>query len=377
MSFSFTEDQKLLAETAERFIADRYDFETRKKIVASEEGFSREVWAEMAELGWLAVPIPEEYGGLGWGAVDTAVLMECLGRGNVVEPYVASVILGAGTITEAGSEAQKSEILPAVAEGKRLLAFAHGEPRARYTLNHVETKAEKSGDGWTLSGQKAVVIHGAQADQLIVSARTSGEARDSDGITLFLVDGSAGGLTRRDVPTNDGQRAAEVMLENVQVGADAVIGEVGGRLATIEAVVDKALIALSAEAVGAMDASVKLTRDYVSERKQFGAAIGSFQVIQHRMVEMLGAKEFCRALVYRAAGAVDADREAARSASAAKAEVGKACKFIGEESIQLHGGMGMTADMSIGHYFKRLRVIDATLGNRAHHLKRFTKLRSR
>ncbi|MDA1308798.1 MAG: acyl-CoA dehydrogenase family protein [Proteobacteria bacterium] len=376
MSFAFTDDQKLLAESADRFIQNDYTFENRRKNMEMDGGFNRAVWTQFAELGWLALAIPEAYGGLGGSTGDAAVLLESLGRGLVVEPYHSTVVLGAGAVAAAGSEAQKNEILPEVAEGKRLLAFAHVEPRARFTLNHVETSAIKDGGGYILNGEKAIVHNAETADTLIVSARTGGATTDHDGVTLFLVDPAAKGVTLRSYPTIDGLRASEVTLEAVQVGADAILGTVGGAMPVIEAVVDRACVLLCAEAAGAMDAAVTLTVDYMKTREQFGRPIGTFQVLQHRAVEMLGAKDFSRALTYRAASVVDvADpRERARAVSAAKVEMGRGGKTIGQEGVQLHGGMGMTDDMAVGHYFKRLTMIDVLFGNIDHHLRRFARL---
>ena len=376
MSFAFNDDQKLLAESADRFVLDDYAFETRRKNMAMDDGFSRDVWARFADLGWLALPIPEEHGGIGGSTVDTAVLLESLGRGLVVEPYHGTVVLGAGAVARAGNDAQKSEILAGVAEGKTMLAFAHIEPRARFTLNHVETSAAKDGAGYVLNGEKAVVHNADTADTLIVSARTAGATTDTDGVTLFLVDREADGVELRSYPTIDGLRASEVLLTNVKVGADAVLGDADGAMPVIEAVVDRASVLMCAEAAGAMDSAVKLTVEYMKTRVQFGRAIGEFQVLQHRAVEMLGAKDFSRALTYRAAGVVDvADaRERARAVSAAKVEMGRGGKKIGQDGVQLHGGMGMTDDMAVGHFFKRLTMIDMMFGNTDHHMRRFARL---
>ena len=376
MSFAFNDDQKLLAESADRFVLDDYAFETRRKIMAMDGGFSRDVWAQFADLGWLALPIPEAHGGIGGSTVDTAVLLECLGRGLIVEPYHSTVVMGAGAVAAAGSDGQKNEILAGVAEGKTLLAFAHIEPRARFTLNHVETTATKDGAGFVLNGEKAVVHNAETADTLIVSARTAGGTADMDGVTLFLVDRDADGVELRSYPTIDGLRASEVLLTNVKLGADAVLGDVDGAMPAIETVADRASVLMCAEAAGAMDAAVKLTVEYLKTRVQFGRPIGEFQVLQHRAVEMLGAKEYSRALTYRAAGVVDVAnaRERARAVSAAKVEMGRGGKKIGQDGVQLHGGMGMTDDMAVGHYFKRLTMIDMLFGNADHHMRRFARL---
>lgn len=376
MSFAFNDDQKLLAESADRFILDDYAFETRRKVMAMDGGFDPRNWTQFAELGWLALPIPEDHGGLGGSSVDVAVLLECMGRGLVVEPYQSTVVLGAGAVAAAGNEAQKSEILGAVAEGKKLLAFAHVEPRSRFNLNHVEATAAKDGAGYVLNGEKAVVHNAETADTLIVSARTASGKTDSDGVTLFLVDRRADGVELRSYPTIDGLRASEVTLDGVKLGAEAVLGEVDRAMPVVEAVTDRASVLLCAEAAGAMDAAVRLTVDYIKTREQFGVPIGSFQVLQHRSVEMLGAKEYSRALTYRAAGVIDGANpvDRAKAVSAAKVEMGRAGKKIGQDGVQLHGGMGMTDDMAVGHYFKRLTMIDMLFGNTDHHMRRFARL---
>lgn len=375
MSFTFTDDQRQLGDSIARYLADKYGFEQRGRIRAGEGGWSRDVWAEFAELGWLAFPIAEEHGGLGGTTVDLALMMEAFGKALVVEPFVATIVLGAETIARA-DPARAAEILPSVVEGTHLLALAHGEPNSRYDLPRVSTMATENEEGWVLDGHKAVVLHGDCADTLIVSARTGGRDDERDGVTLFLVPGDAEGLTRRAYPTIDGLRGADLELDGVQVGHDAVLGTMGGAIDIVEAVVDRACVALSAEAVGAMAATVELTTEYLKTRTQFGKPLGSFQVLQHRAVEMLSETEFARALCYRSAGVMDTASGAVRSraASAIKAEIGRAGKMVGEEAVQLHGGMGMTDEMAVGHYFKRLRLIDVTFGNSGHHMKRFIEL---
>ena len=376
MSFAFNDDQKLLAESVDRFIHNDYTFEKRREVMGMEGGFSNVNWATFAELGWLALPIPAEYGGLSGNTVDTAVLLEGFGRGLVVEPYHGTVVMGAGIVSAAGSDAQKSAILPSVVDGSRQLALAHVEPRARFTLSHVETTAIKDGDSYVLNGHKAVVHNAETANIFFVSARTSGAIADPEGLTLFKVDHSAEGLSLRSYSTIDGLRASEVLLDGVRVGTEWTIGEIDGALSVIEEIADRACVLLCAEAAGAMDSAVNLTVEYMKTREQFGVPIGSFQVLQHRAVEMLGAKEYSRALTYRAAGAIDGAnaRDRARAASAAKVEMGRAGKQIGQEGVQLHGGMGMTDDMAVGHYFKRLTMIDALFGNTDHHKRRFASL---
>ncbi len=368
-------EQKLLKESAERFIAKEYGFEARQARAAEAEGFSRATWASFAEMGWLAAPLPEEHDGLGGGTLEVAVVMEALGRGLAVEPFVPTVVLGAGLVARGGSDAQKAELLPAVAAGELLLAFGHSEPRSRYDLARVETTATADGQGFRLDGHKSVVFHAGSADKLLVSARSGGGVRDAEGVSLFLLDRDTPGVELRAYATNDGGRAAEVALSGVNLGPDSLIGPRDQALPLIEAVADEACVALAAEAVGGMDVLVTATRDYLQQRQQFGVPLANFQVLQHRAVDMFMACELSRSLTYRAAGVLadPATGAAARAqaASAAKVQVGKAGKLIGQDAVQLHGGMGMTQEMSVGHYFKRLTMIGATFGDADHHLRRF------
>ncbi len=376
MSFAFTEDQQLLVDSAEKYLQAEYTFDARGKTLSSDEGWSRDSWAAFAEMGWLALPIPEEYGGLGGSTVDMAALLEQMGKVLVVEPVIATLVLGAEAVALAGSEAQKTEILGAVAEGGMTLALGHGEPGVRDDLAHVTTTATQDGDGWRLSGHKAVVHHAATADRIIVSARVSGDPASREGIGLFMISPGAEGVELRSYPTMDGLQAADVILDNVSVSAADVLGDPSDALEAIEAVVDRARVLLAAEACGAMDSAVRLTTEYLKTREQFGVPLSSFQVLQHRAVDMLSATTFARALTYRSAGGIDSSTtraERAKAASAAKAEIGKAGKLVGQESIQLHGGMGMSAEMAIGHYFKRLTMIDVMFGNQHYHLRRFAK----
>ncbi|SDF04866.1 acyl-CoA dehydrogenase family protein [Thalassobaculum litoreum] len=375
MSFTFTDDQRQLADSIERYLADKYGFEQRNRIRKGEGGWSRQVWKDFAELGWLAFPIAEEHGGLGGSTVDLALMMEAFGKALVVEPFIATIVLGAEIVARADPE-RAAEILPQVAAGERLLAFAHSEPNSRYDLPRVSTMATESDEGWILDGHKAVVLHGDCADTLIVSARTGGRDDERDGITLFLVPGDAEGLTKRTYPTIDGMRGADLEFDGVRVGLDAVLGEMGKALDIVEGVVDRASVALAAEGVGAMQATVDLTTEYLKTRTQFGKPLGSFQVLQHRAVDMLSETRFAHALCYRTAGLMDSvgGVERARAASMIKAEIGRAGKMVGEEAVQLHGGMGMTDEMAVGHYFKRLRLIDVTFGNAGHHLSRIVDM---
>jgi len=376
MDFSLNEEQQLLKDSVDRFVRENYELSQRRELVASKDGFSRDHWATMAELGWLGATLPEEYGGIGGGPVEAMVLMEGFGRGLVVEPYYATAVMGGNLILQGGSDEQKTALLPDMAEGKLMLSFGYAERQSRYDLFDVESTAKKSGSGYILNGHKGVVIHGGSADKIIVSARTAGATRDKDGITLFIVDAKAQGVTVRDYQTIDGLRAAEVSLENVEVGADAVLGEVDGGLALMNDVARRSMAALSAEAVGIMDTMQTLTNEYLQTREQFGRPIGKFQVLQHRMVDILIGCEESRSSMLVATLRLDDEDEVRRekAVSAAKVKIGQSGQFIGENSIQLHGGMGMTDEMQIGHYFKRLAMIDVMFGDHSYHLKRYVTL---
>ncbi len=375
MDFALSEEQRLLKETVDRLVRDRYGFETRQQAAGSEEGFSREMWATFADLGLLAVPFPEEVGGLGGGGVDLIIVAEAFGRALVVEPYLATVVLGGGLVDLAGSEAQRRDLLGRVVAGETLLAFAHGEPDGRYDLAHVATRAELRDDGWILSGRKSVVINGDAADTLIVSARVAGAVDAAEGIALFLVPRDAAGLTVRGNPTIDGGRSAEVVLEAVAVSADDVLGEPGNTHAAIEAAVARGIAALCAEAVGAMEVACETTLDYLKTRKQFGRPIGSFQALQHRMVDMRTELEQARSMAILAAARLGSGRvERERAISAAKVTIGRAARHVAEEAIQLHGGIAMTWEYALAHYAKRLVMIDHLLGDVDHHVERFIAL---
>lgn len=372
MDFSLSEEQRLLKETVDRLVRDQYGFEARQKAAASEEGFSRDMWATFAELGLLAVPFPEEVGGLGGGGVDLMVVAEAFGRGLVVEPYLATVVLSGALVELAGSDEQKAHILGHIVAGEKLLAFAHGEPDGRYELAHVATRAESGGDGWRLTGRKSVVIGGGTADTLIVSARTAGGTGDETGIGLFLVAKDAAGLSVRGTPTIDGGNSAEVVLDGV---AAEPLGEPGAAFPAIEAAVARGIVALCAEAVGAMEVACETTLEYLKTRKQFGRAIGSFQALQHRMVDMRTELEQARSMAILAAAKLSADRvERERTISAAKVTVGRAAHHVAEEAIQLHGGIAMTWEYALSHYAKRLVMIDHQLGDVDFHTERFIAL---
>jgi alkylation response protein AidB-like acyl-CoA dehydrogenase len=364
MDFELKPEQEQLRDMLQRYVRKDYTFEARRKIVASDEGFSRDAWKTFAELGLLGIGIPEEHGGIGGDAVDTLVVMEALGTGLVVEPYLATVVLGAGLVRDAGSAAQKAEILPAVAGGEMLLALAHYEPGGRYELDRVSATARRTASGFVLNGAKTAVLNGAAADRLIVSA----------GPSLFIVDARAPGLARRRHVNRDGQAAAEVTLTDVAVERRALLGEEGAAAAILERGIDRAIAALCAEAVGCMDALNAQTLEYLKTRKQFGVAIGTFQVLKHRMADMFIAAAEARSMACLAAIRADtADAAVRRRAiAAAKALIGKSARLVGQQAVQLHGGMGVVDELIVSHYFKRLTAINATFGDAAHHLARFS-----
>jgi pimeloyl-CoA dehydrogenase small subunit len=370
MDFELSEEQRLLKDSVERLTTQRYDFEARKKYMAEPEGWSRALWKQYADLGLTALPFAEEHGGIGGGPVETMIVMETFGRSLALEPFFASIILGGSLVRLGGSDAVKADVLPQVAAGETLLAFAHIERQARYDLADVMATAKKDGAGYILDGAKSLVLHGDAADRIVVSARVSGGQRDKAGIGLFLVDAKAEGVTRRGYPTMDGLRAAEVTLQNVKVGADAVIGEPSNAFPLIEQVSHIAIAALAAEAVGAMSAMNEITVDYLKQRKQFGVPIGNFQVLQHRAGEMLIALEQARSMAMLAtmmAAEENAD-ERRKAISAAKVQIGRSAKFIGQQAVQLHGGIGMTMEYKVGHYFKRVTMIDTMFGDADYHL---------
>ena len=376
MHFTLSEEQLALQDTLRRFMARDYAFERRRAVARTEEGFSRETWSRFAELGLLTLPFPEEYGGLGGTDVDLMLVMEQFGRGLVLEPYLAAVVLAGGLVHYAGSPAQKRALLPAIGGGGLIMALAHYEPDVRYELSRVASSARADGGGYVLNGAKAVVVGGHVADTLLVSARTDGGERDEDGISLFLVDLGATGLTVRGYPTQDGARASEVTLENVRVTEEAMVGPKGGALAHIERAIDRATAALCAEAVGIMAALNEATLEFLKTRKQFGQPIGRFQALQHRMADMVIAAEQSRSMATLAAvraGAQDAGARR-RAVSAAKAYVGQSARSVGQAAVQLHGGMGVVDELIVSHYFKRLTMINAMFGDADHHLGRFSDL---
>ncbi|HEX4333567.1 MAG TPA: acyl-CoA dehydrogenase [Usitatibacter sp.] len=376
MDFSLAEERRLLQDTIRRFLANEYSFDKRRARAASPEGFSRETWKEFARLGLVGIAMREDDGGMGGDAFDTLIVMEAFGRSLVVEPYLATVVLGAGIITGCGSEAQRAKWLPAVAEGEKLLAFAHSEAGARYAESYVATRAVKEGGSWRLDGAKAVVLNAQDADAIVVSARTSGEDCDREGVSLFLVEPKAKGVRLRGYATQDAGRAAELALSGVIVPADALLGEAGQAMAAIDVTLDRANAALCAEALGIIDALNEATLEYLKTRKQFGQPIGRFQALQHRMAEMTIKAVEARSMAILAAHAMretDA-RERARRVSAAKALIGQAARFVGQQAVQMHGAIGVTDELVVSHWFKRLTMINATFGDADHHLGRVSDL---
>jgi pimeloyl-CoA dehydrogenase small subunit len=372
MDFDLSEEQRLLKESVDGLLNDAYDFEARKTYMKEKGGWSRAIWGKLAEQGLLGLPFAEADGGFGAGAVETMIVMEALGRALVLEPYLATVVIAGAFLRHGGSAAQKAAHIPSIIDGSKTFAFAQLEKNSRYDLNDVSTSAKKKGDGWVIDGEKFVVINGENANTLIVTARTKGDRRDPSGIGVFLVPADAKGISKKGYPTQDGLHAADITLTGVEVGADAVIGDPENALPLIERVVDEARTAMCAEAVGAMDESLKTTVEYLKTRKQFGVAIGSFQSLQHRAADMFVAVEQARSMSMFATMAADfADaKERATAVAAAKVQVGKSLKFVGQQSIQLHGGIGMTMEAKIGHYFKRLTMIENSFGDTEYLLRR-------
>ena len=369
MDFDFSDDQRLLRDSVERLIAERYSFEQRKQIAAEPDGWSRAVWAQFAELGLLGLPFEELHGGFAGGPVETMIVMEAFGRGLVLEPYFATVLLGGGLVRHGGDATQRAEVLAAIAAGKRLMAFAQAERQSRYDLADVATKARRERGGWVVEGRKSLVLHGDVADTLVVSARTSGGQRDRAGIGLFLIEAADPGVTRSAVPTQDGRRVAEIAFDGAKA---APLGDPENGLAVIERVVDEAIAALCAEAVGMMAEMHATTVDYLKTREQFGRAIGEFQVLQHRSVDMFVALEQARSMaLYATMMAGEADAAArSRAVSAAKVQIGRSGRAIGQEAVQLHGGIAMTMEYKVGHYFKRMTMLERMFGDTGYHLSR-------
>ncbi|MCB1512187.1 MAG: acyl-CoA dehydrogenase family protein [Hyphomicrobiaceae bacterium] len=374
MDFELSEERQMLADTANRYVRDEYDIKSRHARAAMDSGFCRKTWDQLAELGLIGALLPPDVGGFGGLGEDIAVVFEALGRGIVVEPFLATGVLGGSPLAIAGTDAQKA-MLEDVIAGKTLLALAHGEPEGRYTTSYVKTKAEAKDGGWLINGRKAVVVSGDSADKLIVSARVSGGEEDADGISLFLVDANASGVSRRGYGTFDGYRAAEIALDNVAVGADALIGEAGKGLPVLEETNSRGIVALAAEALGAMEVCRDMTLDYLKTRQQFGRPIGKFQVLQHRMADMCLEIEQVRSALILATCTLEGGRlDRELNTAALKNMVGRVGRLVAEESIQMHGGIAMTWEYAVGHYAKRLTMIDHMLGDTDFHLERYIQL---
>lgn len=372
MDFSFSEEQTLLRNTIQSFIQDNYDFDKRQAIVRSEEGMKQENWKQFSELGLLGLPFSEEDGGLNFGPVETMIVTEEFGKGLVVEPYIQTIVTCGGFLRRANDK-QKEKYIPGIISGEDIWSFAYAEPQGRYNLNDLTTSATLEGDDFIINGYKCVVSGAPWANKLIVSVRTSGEQRDVDGVSLLVVEKDAEGLSLRDYPTVDGSRASEITFENVKVSKDNLIGEEGKASELIELVVDETIAAICSEAVGAMSVLNEATVEYCKTRKQFGQPIGKFQVLQHRMVDMFMQYEQCVSMTYMVNLKLDEEySERRKAASGAKVQISKAAKFIGQSAVQLHGGMGMTDELNVGHYFKRLSMIENSYGNVDHHLKKYS-----
>jgi alkylation response protein AidB-like acyl-CoA dehydrogenase len=371
MDFSFTEEQSMLRDTVASYLADHYSFDQRRAMLAKEPHWSPAIWKAFAEeLGILGAPFSEELGGLGGGPVENMIVMQEMGRSLVVEPYLGTVVIGGGFLKHSGHPNAEALIGQIIA-GEAIFAFAYAEPQGRYNLADLKTTAAKDGADYVLNGAKAVVIGAPYATHLIVTARTGGGQRDAEGVSVFIVERGAAGVTTRDFPTVDGFRASEIVFENVKLGADALVGPEGHALPLVEKVVDEAIAATCAEACGVLAKLHEGTLEYTRQRKQFGQPISSFQVLQHRMVDMFIQVEQALSMTYMATIKLADEGERSKAAAAAKVQIGKACKFVGQNAIQLHGGMGMTDELAIGHYFKRATMIEAAFGSVDHHLARY------
>jgi len=375
MDFNFNEEQTLIQSQVAQFIQRDYEWEKRQVLVASDLGFSSENWKTFAELGWLGISLSEKSGGFGGSALESMIIMEEFGKGLVVEPFLETVILCAGLIDSCGNEEQKADLLGPVISGEMHLALGFTEPQSRFNLADVTTEAKKKNGDYLVSGFKSVVMNGPNADKLIISARTSGKQDDKEGISLFVIDKNLEGVSLRNYPTVDGRRASEVTLENVIIPSSSLLSEEGKGFQHLEGAIDGATLAICAEAVGAMEVLYKTTVEYTKTREQFGQAIGKFQVLQHRMVDMFMEYEQSKSLLYMATiKNVEGSKDAKKAISGLKYQVGKAAKFIGQQSVQLHGGMGVTEELNVGHFFKRLTTIITIFGNTDYHLKRYSQL---
>jgi alkylation response protein AidB-like acyl-CoA dehydrogenase len=376
MNFDFSEEQNMLRDSVAKYVQDDYDWDTRKAIAATDEAMKAENWQTFAELGWLSVPFAEEFGGFGGGPVDVMVMMEELGKGLVLEPYFATVVLFGGLLHKGSNDALKESVIPGVIEGSCLGAFAYLERQSRFELNDVLTTVTTDGEDRIINGEKVVVLNGGSASHLIVSARSSGAQSDAEGISLYLVPADADGVEKTTYRLMDGQVVANIRFNNVKVPASNAVCVEGEAAALIQSVTEDAMLALGAEALGVMGQLNSKTVEYTKTREQFGVKISSFQALQHRMVETFMAYEQTKSLLYRAVCDFEADKpEKRESLLALKIMIDKAGKRIYSEAIQMHGGMGITDELDIGHYAKRLMMIGTTLGDAMHHMSEFTQLR--
>ena len=378
MDLTLSDEQRMLRESADRFVSETYTADHRRKLANDPLGFSADIWKQFADLGWLALPIAEDHGGLSGGAVEIGILMEAFGRGLVSEPYLSTVVIGASLISECGTEAQKQALLPGIADGSLYLAFAHSERQARFDLAEVATSAKKTPDGWRLDGHKTAVLDGSAAGQIIVSARVDSGNGKPGKLCLFLVPQGARGLSSRDFARLGGGRACNLELSDVRLPTEALLGDGSDALPAIEGTVDRAMAALGAEAVGIMQTLLDQTLEYTKMRKQFGRPLSANQVIRHRLADMAMQCDEARSMALRAALMADAEPVArSRAASGAKAKIGKCARFVAEQSVQLHGAMGVTEELDIGSYFKRLLAFDTLFGGSAHHYRRHAALGGR
>ncbi len=375
MNFELSEEQKMIQQSVERFVQENYDLTNRVKISSEDPGYSKEYWGSMADLGWLGLAFDEEDGGFGGNQIDTLVLMEQFGKGLVLEPFLANIVLGGGIIKRAASPEIKESIIPSLMEGKLQITLAYAEEQSRFDIEDVATAAREEDGGFVINGKKSMVLSADSAFKIIVVTRTSGSQVDENGISLFIVDASSEGVEKQNFPTVDGLRASEITFEDVKVSSEALVGEKDKGFTILQAVVNDAILALSAEAVGAMEVLYKDTVEYTQQREQFDHALSDFQVLQHRMVDMFMEYEQCKSLLFRATlETVEDPDHAQRTVHALKHLIGKSGIFVGESAVQLHGGMGVTEELRIGHFFKRLLVIDSQFGNADFHLDKFTNL---
>ena len=375
MNFELSEEQKMIQQSVERFVQENYDLTNRVKISSEDPGYSQDYWTAMAELGWLGLAFSEEDGGFGGNQIDTLVLMEQFGKGLVLEPFLANIVLGGGAIKRGGTPAIKESVLPNLIEGNLQVTLAYAEEQSRFDIEDVATAAREDGNNFIINGKKSMVLNAESADKIVVVARTNGSQVDENGISLFLVDATSAGIERENFPTVDGLRASEITFTDVEVSSDNLIGEKDKGFSILQAVVNDAILALSAEAVGAMEVLYKDTVEYTQQREQFDHPLSDFQVLQHRMVDMFMEYEQCKSLLLRATMETVQDPILAqRTVHALKHLIGKSGIFVGESAVQLHGGMGVTEELRIGHFFKRLLVIDSQFGNADFHLDKFTGL---